>query len=260
MNGDAISGGYIPYAGASGWRLTLKNVFFPIFCKRCGRRLLTEENGYFCPTCWDLSPRVKRPFCSACGRPHRGAIGFGTESNFLCAECRERKRAPFGVIRAPALYDDTVADAVKLLKFFDKPRLARPLGAMMAEWAALELDCDRYDFLVPVPLHKVRLRERGFNQSELLAREILPAFPQAAVDTSLVRLRPTRVQSLAESPQQRRSNVKGAFAVRGDHLKDKVVLLIDDVITTGETISECALALKRAGAARVDVLAAALAR
>ncbi|NIA12816.1 MAG: ComF family protein [Nitrospiraceae bacterium] len=242
-----------------GWALALKNIFLPLFCKQCGSRLLTEENGFFCPTCWELSPRVERPFCVVCGRPHPGAVGLGTRSNFACAECRDRKQRPYGRIYGAAVYDGTVADAIKLLKFLDRERLARPLGDLMGEFARRELDCEAYDYLVPVPLHRVRERERGFNQSRLLATELLPVFPNARLDESLWRIRPTRVQSRASSSQERRANVVGAFAVRGDRLTGGRVLLVDDVVTTGETISECASALKRAGVAQVDVLATALA-
>jgi ComF family protein len=240
------------------WTLAAKNLFLPIFCKQCGDKLLTEESGFFCPTCWELSPRVSRPFCSQCGRPHQGVIGFGSLSNFPCADCRERKSHPIRRTYGAAIYEGAVESAIKLLKFGDKQRLAAPLAEMMAEFAAREMDCEVYDFVVPVPLHKVRQRERGFNQSRLLAEKLLPAFPNAQLDESLKRVRPTRMQSRASTPAERRANVRGAFGVVGGTLTGKTVLLIDDVVTTGETTIECAMALKRAKAAAVDVLAAAL--
>jgi ComF family protein len=138
--------------------------------------------------------------------------------------------------------------------------LAGPLGELMAEVAARELDCESYDYVIPVPLHKVRYRERGYNQSRLLAQEVLRVFPAARLDESLCRTRPTKVQSRLHSEAERRENVRGAFAVvDGSHLAGSTVLLVDDVVTTGGTISECALILREAGAAIVDVLAAALA-
>ena len=241
------------------WALAAKNLFLPMFCKICDARLLTEENGFFCPTCWELSPRIHRPFCTVCGRPHQRTVGFGTESNFLCADCRKRGALPYRRVYGAAVYDGAVMEAVKMLKFRDKQRLAKPLGELMAEFAAQELECDAYDCVVPVPLHKVRERDRGFNQSRLLAREALPAFPNARLDESLWRIRPTRVQSRLTAAAERHANVAGAFAVKGDGLAGKTVLLIDDVVTTGGTVTECALALRRAGVAWVDVFAAALA-
>jgi len=243
------------------WILAAKNLFLPLFCRTCGVRLLTEENGYFCPTCWELSPRVERPFCTVCGRPHAGMLGFGSRSNFPCADCRERMAAgaiPFRRAYGAALYDGAVKSAVKLLKFHGKQRIAKPLVALMTDFATREIDCDAYDFIVPVPLHKIRERQRGFNQSRLLAEGILPAFPNAHLDESLRRVRPTSVQSRLRNAAERRANVIGAFAVEGDRLTGQRILLVDDVVTTSGTVSECALALRRANAASVDVFAAAL--
>ena len=244
---------------ASGeWFLAFKNLFFPIFCKQCGFRLLTDENGFFCPVCWELSPRIRRPFCSRCGRSHPGAVGFGTLSNFPCADCRERPNPKIRRILGAALYDGAVREAIKLFKFYDKQRLARPLGALLEEFVWEELDRESYDLLLPVPLHPVRERLRGYNQSRLLAENVVHAFPNAHLDNSLRRIRPTRTQSLLKG-EARRNNVKGAFAVLGDSCQKKRILLVDDVVTTASTVTECAATLLRAGAAHVDVLAVALA-
>ncbi len=243
------------------WTLAIRNLLLPIYCKQCGERILTEENGYFCPNCWEMSPRIERPFCPVCGRPHPAGVGLGTRSNFRCGPCSSATvERPYRRILGAAIYEDAIESAVKLFKFNDKPRLAGPLGELMADVAARELDCDAYDYVIPVPLHRVRYRERGFNQSLLLAREVLPVLPNAALDGSLRRIRPTRVQSRLHSEAERRENVRGAFAVEdGAHLAKKAVLLVDDVVTTGGTVSECASVLRAAGVAVVDVLAAALA-
>lgn len=244
------------------WSLTLKNVLFPIFCQQCRIRLLTDENGYFCPTCWESSPRIERPFCPVCGKPHRAGVGLGTRSNFLCGPCSTApKSKPIDRVLAAARYDGAIRMAIKLLKFNDKPRLARPLGSLLREQAEREMDCGDYDYIVPVPLHRVRRRERGFNQAELLSIEIDDLFSNATIDQALTRTRPTRVQSRLRSEKERRASVGGAFGLRqADHLGGKRVLLVDDVVTTGATIHECATVLKKeGGVARVDVLAVALA-
>jgi ComF family protein len=116
-----------------------------------------------------------------------------------------------------------------------------------------------YDAVVPVPLHRVRQRWRGFNQAELIAEGAMRAFPRARLDRSLRRVRPTRAQSRLNSAAVRRANVRGAFAVdRESDFKGQTVLLVDDVVTTGGTVAECARALTRAGAQQVDVLAVAV--
>lgn len=245
--------------------MTVKNLVFPMFCRMCKTRLLTEENGYFCPRCWEDSPRIVRPFCTVCGKPHRGAVGFGTQSNFPCDGCREAmaKRGwptSYRRIGGAAYYEGAVEEAVKLLKFNDKRRLARPLGELMAEFALRELEPDTYSHIVPVPLHRVRYRDRGFNQADLLVEAIGPVFRDAEVSRALRRIRPTRVQSRLSDEKARRANVAGAFAVDRDVTYNGArVLLVDDVVTSGGTVAECARALRRAGAERVDVLCAALA-
>lgn len=242
----------------SAWRLAFENLFFPIFCKQCGVSLLDNENGFFCPACWAASPRIERPFCTFCGRPHPDAIGLASRSNFPCADCRDRPNPYVRRIYGAALFDDALAEAVKLLKFYDKPRLARSLAEVMSEFALCEMDTTCYDLIVPVPLHRVRERDRGFNQSRLLAETLLDTFPKAVLDDSLRRIRPTRTQSRLKG-DERQSNVRGAFAVLGDTCAGKTILLIDDVVTTCGTVTECARALRRAGASTVDVLAVALA-
>lgn len=241
------------------WVLTIKNLCFPIFCRQCGQRLLTEENGFFCPRCWELSRRIERPFCTLCGLPHSGAAGFGSLYNFPCAKCRKARAKPYRRIYGAAYYEGAVGEAVRLLKFNDKPRLARPLGELMRTFIEKEIEVERYHDVVPVPLHRVRQRERGYNQSELLAAEIAPLFPNARLNGSLKRIRPTKIQSRIKDERERIANVRGAFAVeRTADFKGRTVLLVDDVVTTGGTVAECARVLKRAGAVEVDVLAAAL--
>lgn len=246
---------------SSDWVLTLKNLLLPQFCKQCGDRILTEENGYFCPTCWEMSPRIERPFCPVCGRPHPAGVGLGTRSNFLCGPCSaEKVDRPYRRILGAAQYEGAIEEAIKLLKFNGRTRLSGPLGELAAEAARQELDCETYHFVIPVPLHRVRNRERGFNQSQLLAQEVLPVTPNAALDESLKRIRPTQVQSRLHGEAERRENVRGAFSVTdGAHLRGAMVLLVDDVVTTGGTIAECARALRSAGVVVVDVLAVALA-
>ena len=241
------------------WTLTFKNLFFPIFCRECGFPLLTQENGYFCPECWNLPERIEPPFCTVCGRPQKASAGFGPVKNFPCAECRSAKPQPYRRVYGAVAYDGAIAEAIKLLKFHDRTAIAGLLADIMVEFAEREMDCAQYDDLVPVPLHRVRRRGRGFNQALLLAKRLLPAFPSARLNESLLRIRPTRTQSTIKDHKERRENVVGAFAVRREeHFESRTVLLIDDVVTSGGTVSECTRALKRAGAAHVDVFAVAL--
>jgi len=242
------------------WVLALKNLLLPTFCKQCGIRLLTEENGSFCPTCWEMSPRIERPYCPVCGRPHAPGVGYGARDNTLCGPCSaEKVERPYRFIFGAAVYDGAVGEAIRLFKFYGKRRLVGPLSELIESAVETELDCEYYNFLIPVPLYKVRLRERGYNQSALLANAVLHAFPNACVDESLKRVRPTKVQSLLTDPSERRENVRGAFSVEEpSRLAGAKVLLVDDVVTTGGTVWECAETLRNAEVMSVDVLAVAL--
>lgn len=237
---------------------TLIELVFPQFCKQCGERIFTGENNFFCLDCWERAGRIETPYCTSCGRPHAGMIGFGMPVNFPCADCRERPNAHITQIRGAAPYAGAVAEAIKLLKFHGRERVSGPLIELMAGFAREHLETVAYSRIVPVPLHRVRERERGFNQSRLLAAGLLPTFPNAQLDEQLQRIRPTFTQSSLRA-EARRSNVRGAFAYLGEDLAGARVLLIDDVVTTAGTVTECARALRKAGASRVDVLAAALA-
>lgn len=239
------------------WGLAVKNVFFPIFCHTCREPLHTDENGFFCPGCWESSPRVERPFCPRCGRPHPAAVGLGGRSNFPCADCREKPNPHIRRIAAPALFEDSIAEAIKLFKFGRRVRLAEPLSELLADFVREEMPGEGYDLVIPVPLHKVRERARGYNQSRLLAERIMRSFPGACLEESLKRIRPTKTQSTL-SGKERQTNIRGAFAVQGDGCRGKRILLIDDVVTTSGTVTECARILHRAGAIQVDVLAVAV--
>jgi len=255
----AAKRGWLDRAFGPDWALALRNFFLPAYCHACQTRILMEENGFFCPDCWVRAPWVEPPLCTQCGRPHQRMIALGNAPNFPCADCREKPNRHIDRVYGVGRYHGVIMDAVKVLKFRGRRRLALPMGAAMAEFAEEYLPVGDYDMLVPVPLHRVRLRQRGFNQSLLLAEQVLHVFPSAQIDQSLQRIRPTRVQSRLKGPADRAANVRGAFAVLGDAVKGKTVLLMDDVITTSGTVTECARMLKRAGARRVDVFTFALA-
>jgi ComF family protein len=258
------------------WGLALKNILMPQFCKQCGVRILTEENVHFCPDCWERSPRIERPFCPACGKPHPPGAGLMTTRLFECEDCATAKEkrwyrrtwgaAVYEGVRAeeragrPLPPRDAVGHAVRLLKFHGKTNLVPPLVGVLRDLVERELEPETYDVLVPVPLHRVRERERGFNQSRLLAEAVADVFPNARLDTAFRRVRPTRAQSTLRDAVERRANVRGAFAVTDEAVfANATVLLVDDVITTHGTVNECARVLRKAGAEAVDVLAVALA-
>jgi ComF family protein len=169
-----------------------------------------------------------------------------------CAACREAAPA-FDYARAAAAYAGGVREAIHAFKFGGRRSLVRPLGDLIVDQCGAGLPTT--DALVPVPLSRTRERERGFNQAELLADRLGERLSVRVRSGWLVRVRATAAQSDL-SAAERRANVANAFAaaraVRGCD-----VVLIDDVITTGATVGECARALRAAGARRIGVLAVA---
>jgi len=193
-------------------------------------------------------------FCISCRTPFQN--GFPLDSHGRCSLCRRGVRG-FDAAWCYGAYEGVLRELVHLYKYGRIQTLARPLGVLLT--AALPGD-EQFDLIVPVPLHWRRQWQRGFNQSELLAREIARA-RGVSMERPLKRTRATQTQA-GLSNTERRRNVVAAFVVRwgsygGRRIQGKRVLLIDDVMTTGSTASSCASALKRAGAARVALLTVA---
>ncbi|MFH1639271.1 MAG: ComF family protein [Chloroflexota bacterium] len=207
---------------------------FPRWCIGCGR-----EGYFFCPSCIELLAPVMPPVCPRCGRPQGSAR--------LCPGCRNWD-AKIDGIRAPFRFEGVARDAVHQLKYNRLRILAPELAQLMTEHLA------GYpvpgNVLVPVPLHPKRLRERGYNQSGLLARELGRRLKLPLNETCLVRQRDTSPQ-VGATLAERRANVAGAFRCRDFSLQGKGVILVDDVVTTGATLDACAAALKAAAVVSV---------
>jgi ComF family protein len=201
-----------------------------------------------------LRPLEAEFFCASCRTPFLNA--FPLDFDGRCALCRAGLRG-FDAAYCFGAYEGPLRELVHLFKYGKVRSLARPLGTLLA--AALPLD-ESFDAIAPVPLHWRRQWQRGFNQSELLARNIAGRTGIPVV-LALRRLRSTSAQAGLNNAG-RRQNVAGAFACRrgarwARRIQAKRILLVDDVMTTGSTAAACALALKRAGAARVALLTVA---
>ncbi len=184
------------------------------------------------------------PLCPLCGRPQSSSI--------LCPGCVSWQAGIDG-IRSPFRFDGVMREAVHQLKYRHLRVLAVPLARLLNDY--LVTNPVPGEVLVPVPLHRRRLRERGYNQSGLLARELGKLSGLPVMANCLVREKPTPPQARTKTVAERQSNVASAFACRDDRLKNKQVLLIDDVATSGATLDACARALKAGGAAAVWGLA-----
>jgi ComF family protein len=224
------------------------SLFYPDDCRVCRRPLTEISRVPVCRACLGQpEPLVAEHFCVACRTPFRNAFPLDAEGR--CALCRGGLRG-FDAAYCFGAYEGTLRELIHLYKYGRIKPLARALGGLLA--TALPLD-ERFDAVVPVPLHWRRQWQRGFNQSELLAR-LVARRCGIPVRNALRRVQATRVQA-GLSNSARRDNVASAFRVRGSERLDGLrLLLVDDVLTTGSTATACARTLKRAGARRVAVL------
>ena len=212
---------------------------------------------FICANCSGTYLAVESPICSTCGAVFKSREG----EDHHCGECLNAPKR-FRMARSAGVYDNVLMAAIHCLKYKEKIQLARPLGVLLFMAFCRYWNKVNLNMIVPVPLHKRKLRSRGFNPSFFLVMEwaliakslnrMLPALP-VAVDI-LVRKRWTESQT-GLGRKDRLQNIKNAFDVSdSSKVKRKNILLVDDVYTTGATANECAKVLMRAGAARVDVL------
>lgn len=214
----------------------LADLFYPQWCVACDDR----ASDVLCRSCVEALPLTGRPACGRCGLP----TAFETS---VCEECKNVDFA-FDRARAPLRYEGVGKKLVHALKYRAYfPVVEKVAAPLISEAVRGEA---RFDAVVPVPLHRSRLRKRGFNQAEKLARGVAGRIGAPLSDT-LQAARSTRDQ-VELSAAERRANVADAFAA-GDRVKGKV-LLVDDVFTTGATTSACAAALLEAGATEIHAV------
>lgn len=233
---------------ATAGRLLL-DTLLPPNCLACDAPV--DADGQFCLVCFRAANLISAPFCAHCGVP----LPFGEATGF-CTACAH---APpmFHTARAALRYDNVAKRLILPFKYAGRSEAARGLAILMARAGAKLLA--GADILVPVPLHRARLRQRGYNQSVLLAAELARGAGRPVLRDALTRLKPTApLGGLGLAARQ--TELAGAIAVRPDRaplLQGKALLLIDDVMTSGATANACAVVLLAAGARRVDVLTAA---
>lgn len=223
----------------------LKDLIFPNYCPGCKNIIReTEENSLICPGCWDKIEKNLPPFCASCGR-HLNARAI--EKN-TCASCANEKFY-FNRAFSPCLYTGTVKKLIHEFKYRGKDYLGKPLGSLMNMFIKdYRLPVEHLDFIIPMPLHKIRQREREFNQAEILSQQISKEFNMEILTGGLIRSKPTKAQARL-ALKERLRNMEESFLVAKPHLiEDKNLLLVDDVLTTGATASEAAKSLKESGA------------
>ena len=214
-------------------------------CIFCGGEL-EEENKNICKNCLKNLPVVEK-ICLRCGSPISSKADY-------CLTCKNSQRS-FDLARAPFIYKDMICDIIYNFKYNGKKYLAKHLAEFMFKtFKEIEKEILNVDIVVPVPLHIKKRKQRGFNQAELLAKELSKMIDSKLDCNGLVREKNTKTQTKL-SYLERQENLKDAFVVKNKKdFKGKVVLLVDDVLTTGSTANHCSKVLKEAGAKAVYVL------
>lgn len=221
---------------------------YPECCQICLKARSTPAEGFICPDCKTSIKLIEPPFCETCGRPYEGAI----TNRFECENCRQQK-VDFTTARSAAAAQDVLLDIIHRYKYQRALWFEPVLTDLLISKAKPDLARQSWDFLVPIPLHPTRQREREFNQAERLARCLGKATGIAVQANLLRRTRLTTSQTLL-SRDQRIVNVRNAFALDNrEKLTGGRFVLIDDVFTTGATANACAKLLRAGGADEVCV-------
>lgn len=217
---------------------------YPSQCRVCNNILGFEAVPYVCDNCWSNIDYIKTPWCEICGLP--------TSEN-LCEKCAANP-PQFGKLRTIAHYDNILQTAIHLYKFEKRKTLSLPLANLVVEHFPSDCLLSEYDYILPIPIHKKRLRERGFNQATLLAKHIGKISNVAVVTDILIRKKNTSPQSSLDR-QARQTNIIGAFELQKHaNVRDMRILVFDDVYTTGATVREAVKVLWDADPVEVDVL------
>jgi ComF family protein len=236
--------------------LPLKNYFgaalaflYPEVCQVCGEERATAAEGFVCPQCWRQVRFIRPPFCERCGLPFEGEI----TTKFECSNCREME-LHFSSARSAVAAGGMVLEIIHRYKYQRSLWFENFLADLLIREAAPVLGRKHWDWIVPVPLHPVKQREREFNQADQLAHRLASATKIPVNSRLIKRVQSTRTQTLL-TRQQRKENVRNAFALRdrGPRFQGERMVLLDDVFTTGATTSACAKLLRDAGAAEVCV-------
>jgi len=230
------------------WFHTVLGLIYPEVCQLCKTRRAAARDGFVCSQCWSQVRFIRAPFCERCGLPFSGAL----TATFECTNCREME-LHFSSARSAVVAKTVVLEAIHKFKYSRALWFENFLTGLLLREAVPALREQLWDFIVPVPLHPLKLREREFNQATLLARPLARATGIPLNEKMLRRTARTSTQTLL-SRERRAVNMKKAFTVReGIRLDGKKIVLVDDVFTTGATTSDCARALRGAGAADVCV-------
>ncbi len=228
----------------------LVNFLFPNYCKECGKMLGIEDKHCFCSTCWDKIELIKDLSlkCKICSRPV-------ISDNEVCSDCKKRERRYFKQNISIGIYNNILKKAIKLYKFEKRYLISNDFIDLIKK--NIEKDfIVKNDIIIGVPLSKNKEWERGFNQTYLIAKKLSKIYNLPFIKNLLIKVKDTPAQSELKA-KERLHNLKDIFKIKKRYkniIKDKKILLVDDIYTTGTTVNECAKVLKENFAKEINVL------
>ncbi len=227
----------------------LKNILFPPLCFVCGRRI---QEGIICPWCFEKIEFLKPPLCRLCSLPLNGA------KSSLCRSCQKKDFSYYERIISIVWYKEPIITLLHLFKYYYQQFLKDFFSSLMVKHLKdIGFDFNRFDVIVAVPSHPARVKERDYNQARILAESLASKVSLSYRNDILSCILPHRSQTRL-LPHQRWKNVEGIF--KASNVEEKRIILIDDVFTTGATITECSKALKEKGAKEIVAVTLAKAR
>lgn len=232
--------------------ISFLQLLYPPRCGCCGDPVAAHFAGPICSACLNRVEVLSSPLCLKCGR---GLSADGGSEDRYCGSCL-KKPPVFNSARSCFSYQGSVRSLLHRLKYASDSSAAATLAKLIEKTGVLA-DAGSFEVIVPVPLHPSRLRRRGLNQALVLAKAIFAEEPEKIEPNMLIRVKNTVAQTRL-SGSERRRNLHGAFAINpGAAIAGKRICLVDDIFTTGTTVSECARMLKKCGAEAVDILTCA---
>ncbi len=229
---------------------SLFSILFPAHCDLCHQLISRAVDSTVCARCWTTLQPLGDNVCAVCGDP---IIATNISPGWRCGRCR-RGLSYFDFCRSYALYQDTMREVLHRFKYGGRKRLGGRLARLLFQTWTHCHPLREAEVILPMPLHRGREKERGFNQSRILAKYLSGMVRVPLESRAVVRIRNTPSQT-GLSHRQRRLNVAGCFEVRSPAMiRNKTCLVIDDVFTTGATLNELARVLKEEGAVRVVAL------
>ena len=234
----------------------LCDLVYPPLCILCKKYLFTADRTIvLCPGCEAQIKQNLPPFCPKCSRHSIEEYASGR----LCRQCRSTQ-PHFDSAVGVCLYNPAMRKLIHLFKYGNKLALRHPFSKIIRSFTdSYTKDMRQYDVVTAVPLHPARLRERGYNQSDILAQTIAETFQLPFCEGNLLRSKHTQFQARL-TQKDRWTNIQGAFKIKNpERFHEKSVLVVDDLLTTGATLSEIARVIKETGAHKVDVLTVAIA-